>query len=128
MKKDILIVDNDIDFINQLEIMLTTAGFAVDKVFSKAEAEKYIQDKKPDLAILDLMMETPDAGFALCYHIKKKYETLPVIIVTSVTSETGFEFNSSTPEGKSWIKADAFLSKPIRFEQLKREIDKLLEV
>lgn len=126
MKKKILIVDDDADFIVQLELMLQQADFALDKAYSKAEAEEYLENNKPDLAIVDLMLENADSGFALCYHIKKKYNNLPVIMVTAVTSETGFEFDTVTPEDKSWIKADVFLAKPIRFEQLKREINRLL--
>ncbi|OQA02444.1 MAG: Response regulator MprA [Planctomycetes bacterium ADurb.Bin401] len=127
MKKKILIVDDDTDFIGQLEILLSNAEYDIDKAYSKAEAEKYLDNNnKPDLAIVDLMMENTDSGFALCYHIKKKYNNLPVIMVTAVTNETGFQFDAATPEDKAWIKADAFLAKPIRFEQLKREMNRLL--
>ena len=73
---------------------------------------------RPDLAIVDLMMEYKDSGFALCYHIKKKDPSIPVILVTAVTSETGLEFDAATEEERSWVKADAMLAKPLRFEQL----------
>ena len=72
------------------------------------------------------MMEDPDAGFTLCHHIRKKDPTIPIILVTSVNSETGLDFDMATEEERSWIKADALLAKPIRFEQLKGAIDRLL--
>jgi CheY-like chemotaxis protein len=72
------------------------------------------------------MMDNPDSGFTLCYRIRKQDPTIPVIMVTSVNSETGLEFDMCTDEHSSWIRADALLSKPIRFEQLKGEIDRLL--
>jgi CheY-like chemotaxis protein len=72
------------------------------------------------------MMENTDSGFAICYHIKKKNNNLPVIMVTAVTNETGFQFDAATKEEQTWIRADAFLAKPIRFEQLKRELTRLL--
>lgn len=72
-------------------------------------------------------MENMDGGFALAYHIKKKDPKIPVIIASGVTSETGIEFDAKTDEEKSWIKADAFLAKPIRFEQLEKEINTLLK-
>jgi hypothetical protein len=50
-----------------------------------------------------------------------------VILVTSVNSETGLGFGMATEEERSWIQADAMLAKPIRFEQLKSEIDRLLQ-
>ena len=73
------------------------------------------------------MMEDPDAGFMLCHHIRKKDPSIPVILVTSVNSETGLDFDMATDEERVWIQADALLSKPIRFEQFKREIDRLLK-
>ena len=81
--------------------------------------------QRPDLAVIDVMMESPDAGFTLCHHIRKLDPAIPVILVTSVNSETGLDFTLSTDEQRSWIKADALLSKPIRFEQLQREIDRV---
>ena len=63
----------------------------------------------------------------LCHRIRKKDPSIPVILVTSVNSETGMEFNAATDQERSWIKADALLAKPVRFEQLRREIDRLLK-
>jgi len=125
--KRVLIVDDDIDFLIQTETRLKNAGFEVLKAESQKEAEELLKKKKPDIAILDLMMEHVDAGFSLSYYIKKIYPDVPVIIVTAVTSETGMDFDASTEEEKSWIKADVLLQKPIRFEQLLREINRLLE-
>jgi len=124
--KTILVVDDDQDFREQLKLPLTAAGFNVVEAPGQAEAEQILQTLRPDLAILDLMMENMDAGFVLGYHIKKKDPTIPVIMITAVTSETGLEFESGRT-GPSWIKADAILAKPIRFEQLRREIARLLK-
>lgn len=123
-KKMILVVDDDIDFLAQMEINLKGAGFDVVTAEGQQQAEAFLAKSRPDLAIVDLMMEHPDGGFALSYHIKKKDPKIPVILVTAVTSETGMTFDAATREERSWVKADAFLSKPIRFEQLLREIHK----
>ena len=72
------------------------------------EAEAFAQ-QRPDLAVIDVMMENPDAGFTLCHHIRKQDPSIPVILVTSVNSETGLDFTLSTDEQRSWIKADALL-------------------
>ena len=125
--KTVLVVDDDIDFLIQTETVLKANGFEVVKAESQKEAEELLQTLKPDLAILDLMMEHFDGGFALAYHVKKLYPGTPVIICSAVTSETGMRFDAATDEEQSWIKADLFLSKPIRHEQLLREINKLLE-
>jgi CheY-like chemotaxis protein len=125
--KTILVVDDDFDFITQQKMQLEKAGFAVITADSQKHAEDILAQTRPDLAIVDLMMEYKDSGFALCYHIKKKDSSIPVILVTSVTSETGLEFDAATEEERSWVKADAMLTKPLRFEQLLSEIQQLLK-
>ncbi len=123
----ILIVDDDVDFANQLKIRLEASGYDVITSSSVKEAEGIIERERPDGAIVDLMLEYADGGFLLCYKLKKLDEKMPVILVTSVASETGIDFDASTEEEKSWIKADIVLAKPIRFEQLLRELDRLLK-
>jgi len=78
--------------------------------------------------VTDLMMEFLDAGFVLCHHVKKRNPKTPVILITAVTSETGMEFENATGEERSWIRADAILTKPVRADQLRREIDRLLQI
>lgn len=125
--KKVLVVDDDLDFLTQIQVNLEAAGFDVTTAESQKQAEEYLEQNHPDVAVVDLMMEHPDAGFALSYHIKKKDPSIPVILVTAVTSETGLEFDASTDEERSWVKADAFLAKPVRIEQLLREINRFLE-
>jgi len=126
LPKRVLIVDDDEDFLFQHKIQLENAGFAVTTATSRAEAESLVDEVRPDLAILDLMMEQHDDGFVLSHHLKRKFPDLPVILVTAVTAETGLSFTPSSPAERAWVGADAVLAKPIRFEQLRREIDRLL--
>jgi DNA-binding response OmpR family regulator len=93
---------------------------------SAAAGVETIEKETLDLAIVDLMMEDDDAGFTLCYKAKKCKPELPIIMVTGVGHEAGIEFDTATEEERNWIKADAMLAKPIRFEQLKGEIDRLI--
>ncbi len=125
-KATVLVVDDDPDFRLQQRVGLESAGYAVVEAEGQAEALDLIKDLKPDIAVVDLMMEDADAGFTLCYMLKKKYADVPVILVTGVASETGLEFGADTEEEKNWVKADMLLAKPIRFEQLQKEIDRLL--
>lgn len=127
-KKKILIVDDDPDYLFQLRYAIENMGFEVISADTQKEAEDIIEKIKPDLAILDLMMENQDSGFILCYKIKKKYATVPIIIASAVTSETGILFDVNTSEEKDWIKADLFLDKGIRMDQLQKEINKLLKI
>lgn len=125
-KSTVLLVDDDEDFLFQQRVQLEQAGFEVLAAQGRAEAEEIIAKQRPDVAVLDVMMEDPDAGFVLCHHIRKVDASIPIVLVTSVNSETGMDFEMVSDEDRAWIKADAFLAKPIRFEQLLGEINRLL--
>ncbi len=122
----ILIVDDDQDYLFQLKLKVEKFGFKTITAEGQKEAEALIEKTKPDLAILDLMMENEDSGFILCYKMKKKYPDVPIIIATGVAAETGISFDINDENNRKWIKADCFLDKGIRSELLKAEIDKLL--
>jgi len=126
-KANVLIVDDDIDILDQLTTVLTDAGYAVVSAEGEAQAEERLIDARPDLAIVDVMMENQDSGFMLSHKIKKLYPGTPVIILTSVSSVTGFKFPLEAGGEKPWIKADSFLNKPVRPELLRNEVKRLLE-
>lgn len=122
----ILIVDDDPDYLFQLQAKVKSFGYQTLTAEGQKEAEELIQRTRPDLAILDLMMENEDSGFILCYKLKKKYPEMPIIIATGVAAETGINFDIHDENNRKWIKADRFLDKGIRTERLKEEIENLL--
>jgi len=124
--KTILVVDDDIDYLFQMKLQLQNMGYKVITAESQKEGEQIIETTQPDLAIYDLMMESEDSGFILSYKTKRRYPDVPIIIATAVASETGMSFGLNTNEEKKWIKADLYLEKGVRKEQLEKEIDKLL--
>jgi CheY-like chemotaxis protein len=126
VKKKILVVDDDVDLLEQMRVVLTAAGYEVILAEGRAAAEEAILKTKPDLAILDLMMEEKDSGFVLSHQIKKLYPDLPVILLTAVAGATGLSFASQSPDEQSWIKVNAIMDKPVRPEQLKAEMHRLL--
>jgi len=125
-KKTILLADDDPDVIFTMKHHLEQWGYEVVSVESRAEAERYLESDCPDLAILDLMMEEEDSGFILSYRIKKCRPDVPVIISTAVAAESGISFDINAPGSKSWIKADHYLEKGFRMEQLKLLVNKYL--
>jgi len=127
-KKLILIADDDQDCMELMKFHVEKFGFETIIAHSQKECEKIIENVKPDLAIFDLMMENDDSGFILSYKLKKKYPDTPVILATAVSSATGYIFESEEETEQSWIKADAFLEKNIRPDQLHRTINKLLKL
>jgi DNA-binding response OmpR family regulator len=124
--KTILVVDDDSDYLFQLCYYLQKNGYRVISAGSEKEAVQFLDREKPDLAILDLMMENEDSGFRLSYRLKRKYPEVPVIIATAVSSETGMNFGIHSEDDRRWIKADAYLEKGIRPDQVLSEIQKLL--
>ena len=126
-KMKVLLADDDPDQIFQVGHHLRKWGYEVVAVGSRAEAERYLEEECPDLAILDLMMEEEDSGFILSYKIKKCSPRVPVIIATAVTAESGISFDLNTPGGKDWIKADHYLEKGYQMDHLKILIENLLK-
>lgn len=127
IKKTILLADDDPDVIFQVKHHLERWGYEVVAVESREEAERYLEGACPDLAILDLMMEEEDSGFILSYRIKKCRPEVPVIISTAVAAERGITFDINSPGSKSWIKADHYLEKGFRMEQLRMLVKKYLD-
>ena len=126
-RRTVIIVDDDPDFLFQHKTLFKALNFAVLTADSKAAAEELLKQHKPDLAVVDLMMEDSDSGFTLCYEIKRRYPDTSIVIVTSASSMTGYDFESLSGEQKSWIQADAVLTKPIRFDQITREVNRLFD-
>ncbi len=124
----VLIADDDPDYLFQVAFYLRKAGYEVVAVESQAEAEQVILKMKPDIAVFDLMMESDDSGFILCYKLKRKYPEVPVILATAVARETGVSFGLSSEQEREWIRADLYLEKGVRPEQLDQEIRKLLKL
>jgi CheY-like chemotaxis protein len=124
---NILVIDDDPDYLLQQELVLKSAGYSVETAGSAAAGEARIREGGMDMVILDLMMERNDDGFRLCYVAKRLEKDRPVIMVTAVAEETGIEFDAATKEERAWIKADALLAKPVRPEQLLDTVARHLE-
>jgi CheY-like chemotaxis protein len=123
--KKILLVDDDLDLLEQNKIVLEGKGYDVITAESSKEGWELFKSAKPDIAVVDLIMEEHDSGFILSYKIKKDEhgKNIPVFVLTSATYITGFKFGASTEEEKEWIKCDAILNKPIVVEDLLSKID-----
>ena len=125
--KRVLLVDDDVDILEQLSLIFKADGFEVKTAGSRAEGEDALLGFHPDLCVFDLMMEEMDAGFVLANTAKKIYPDVPVILLTAVASATGMDFRPRSATARAWVKADTILDKPVRPEQLRAEVKKLLE-
>jgi len=126
--KKVLIVDDDLDVREIITEALSSNGYSVETAETGEEGYEKFETFKPDLVILDLIMETYDAGFILAYKMKKQNANIPIIIATSVNRESEIQFDLNEAKERQWIKADMFLDKPINPGNLIEKVNGLLGV
>ncbi len=122
--KKILIVDDDRDVFESMKIVLESEGYGVEWATNGREAIEKAKAGKPDLMILDVMMNTDDEGFQVTYKIRQDSQLsgIPIIMVTSIGSKTGFSFDKKRDE--DFLPVNEFLEKPVDPKVL---IDKVRE-
>ncbi|MDL2226293.1 response regulator [Deltaproteobacteria bacterium OttesenSCG-928-M10] len=126
MARTVLFVDKDTMFVERMRQMLHSAGYRIICAQSRQEARRIIGVSRPDIVITEVMLEHQDGGFCLAWELKKKYPDVPVVMVSAVTWHTGLYFSLASTGERNWIKADAFLDKPIRYEELMAVVQRLL--
>ncbi|MCU9613462.1 response regulator YycF [Caldibacillus lycopersici] len=85
MGKKILVVDDEKPIADILEFNLKKEGYEVLCAYDGNEALQMVEDIKPDLILLDIMLPHRD-GMEVCREVRKKYE-MPIIMLTAKDSE-----------------------------------------
>ena len=122
----ILVIDDDPSGTELLITLLGLEGFQGSRLENWADPLADVERQRPDLVIFDLMMENMDSGFILSHRMRRTYPEVPIIIVSAVAQDAGMRFDTKSAEMKDWIKADVFLDKQIRPEQIQAEVSRLL--
>lgn len=133
MAKKILIVDDDRDLVMSLEQAIKMNNYDVVTAYSGTEGLKKILIEKPDLVILDVMMETDTAGFEAAYQIRsdqptskyKEVKNVPIIILTAIAQTTNSRF-SLNDQDNYLPKIDDFLTKPIKINDLLEKVKNII--
>jgi CheY-like chemotaxis protein len=125
----VLIVDDDPDIISALTAIIENSGFSVIFAYNKKEGMEKLIAEKPDIAVLDVMMETDQAGFEMSREIKSMpdFKNLPIIMLTGVGQVTGVNFQAAMSD-KDWLPADSYIEKPVEPDELIEEIKNLMEI
>ncbi|MBU2609387.1 MAG: response regulator [Chloroflexi bacterium] len=120
----ILIVDDDPDFVNATRIVLEAEGHAVISAKSGNEGFQRAREDKPDIIVLDVIMDTVLDGLAMSQqmHDDPAVRGIPIIMVTSIAN-TDYAELFPTDE---YIHIRAFMSKPIKPADLIKQVNKLL--
>jgi len=126
-KAKILIVDDDIGYIESIRAILESKEYIVDAAHDRESAIEKIRKIKPDLILLDIMMDRLDDGFTICYRLKHDPELrhIPILTISAITEKTGFKF-SPTTDGE-YFEADDYIEKPVKPSDLLKRIERLLK-
>ena len=113
----ILVADDEPDNLVLIQTLLEREGYVVVAVENGREAVEYMRMRRPDLAILDVMMPVMD-GLEACRRIKhdEKTRDIPVIFL-SAHGETDVQVKGLT------LGANDFISKPFNGEELVARVD-----
>jgi len=123
----ILIIDDDPDYVEATKAILENKSYKVVVAYDRNDGMKKIDSEKPDLIILDIMMEKLDDGFTICYKLKHDPELkkIPILSVSAVTEKTGLKFSPET-DGE-YFEADDYVEKPVRADDLLERVERLLK-
>jgi|TARA_B110000967_G_scaffold48853_1_gene49630 two-component system OmpR family response regulator len=88
LAKHIIIVEDDRDQRDNYQFALEQRGYQVTAYAGKEQAEAGLKQQRPDLVILDIIMDDNiDAGFQLCAALLKIHPDLPVLFLTERVGE-----------------------------------------
>jgi DNA-binding response OmpR family regulator len=123
----ILIIDDDPDFVEITKTVLETKQYDVSFAHSQAEGVARLEEESPDLVILDIMMGRGAEGFILARKMKKdaRYKDIPIIMITSMPEQTGFDFPGD-PIHPQFLPVTDYLEKPVEPQVLLDRVESLL--
>lgn len=123
-QRTVLVIDDDEDFTASLATVLETAGYAVATAGSGTTGLSELQSRRPDLVVLDVMMESSTEGYSVNEVIKYSdayaaVRDTPIIMVSSIAESPDERFPRA-PE-VDMIRPDRYFRKPL-------DIPRFLEV
>ena len=116
-KKDILLVDDDPDFVEAVKVIVENGGYDVRVAYDGQEGLEAVAEKQPDLIVLDVMMPVMN-GHEACAKLKGNTETadIPIILLTAVADRV----TTSTYTHRDMLEseADDYIPKPVEPQDL----------
>jgi len=118
----IVVIDDDHDILEATELILQASDFEVITTDNPTKGYELVLEKKPDLIILDVMMEEPDDGFFLAQKLRRTGIKTPILMYTSISKAVGMEFGAG-----EMVPVDDFVEKPISSSELINKVKYLLK-
>ncbi len=126
MNKKIVLIDDDVDFVEINKNLLEKEGFQVSFAYNGREGLQKIQENQPDLVILDVMMDSADEGFQVAKEMRasEAFRQTPILMLSSInkTEDTNWQYG---PDDR-WNPVDVFVDKPVKADILLQKIRKML--
>jgi CheY-like chemotaxis protein len=124
-EKTVLLVDDDADFVEMNRALLEEHGYLVRVAFSGRQCREEVAARRPDLIILDMVMENPSDGFDVSRELRNSEYTksIPLVMITSVNDSIPFRLEPD----RTWLPVDAFLEKPVEPLLLLAVVDRALK-
>ena len=119
--RKILIVDDNPDFLYILSRVLGKEGYDVIKAHEGAECLEKVEQEKPDMVFLDIMMPGM-SGWEVCRRIKAASPKIPVSMCSVLRAPEDIE------ESIRHSGADEHLTKPINFSKFLETVDRFKSV
>ena len=115
MSRKVLVVDDEKLIVKGIRFSLEQDGMDVDCAYDGEEALEMAKEKKYDIILLDLMLPKMD-GFEVCKQLRKKDNTLGIVMLTAKTQE--MDKVSGLLNG-----ADDYVTKPFSPSELMARVD-----
>lgn len=128
----ILLLDDDADFLELERRIFESGGYQVACHSDPQSALAALGAGQPGarraLVVCDLMMKALDSGFSFARTVKTdpRFTGIPVIIVSAISRQKGFDFHPRTPADLAAMHADAFFDKPVQPRALLAKVEELL--
>jgi DNA-binding response OmpR family regulator len=127
----ILVIEDDPDMVTALRMPLEAHGYSVFTAPTGKEGLGKVAEVKPDLIILDVMMETATAGFQVSLQLRSRdpeseyaaYCNVPILMITAIHTTTSLRFGPD----EAYLPVDDFVDKPIDPDVLLEKVSTLIE-
>jgi CheY-like chemotaxis protein len=120
----ILVVDDDPIYVKSTKAILESRGYLVDIAQSGDEALAMMGQERPDLVLLDVMMDWVLEGVSISQEMmsRRELQNIPIIMITSIRSS---EYLGIFPQDQ-YLHINSWLDKPCSPDQLLSEVEKTL--
>jgi DNA-binding response OmpR family regulator len=123
--KKVLIIDDDADLRDAMKTILRSS-YELREAGSRTAALETLKSFVPDLVLLDVMMESNNAGFELAREIRNnpKLSKVKILMITNVDNEMKMDFKSEAGN-KDWLPVDDYIVKPVEPKTLLSKVKAL---